>query len=212
MGKTISPNHPTCKNLVIDFFVVSNSLAGMVVGAVTVGDWLCEPHHPVRLYLRADAGAMTVRMLKKVGRLPAVLPHGPSLPDDDLGDVGNLTQDERYTLFTSRMEKEAINLLAFNEKEAKQYMGRSEGPKFVQRNALEVEHGGTRKTTAVSRAWRRTAGWLDVLENTNRALAWEAALLKLLTYRHPSPPPAEGHAGASCWLQGIPLLEETANS
>ena len=35
-GTIISPNHPTCKNRVIDFFVVSSNLAGMAVGA---GGW-----------------------------------------------------------------------------------------------------------------------------------------------------------------------------
>ena len=178
----------------------------MVVGAITVGDALCKPHWPVRLYLKVDARTMTVRMLKKIGKFPAVLPHGPALPDDDLGDVGNLTQDERYKLFISRMEKETISLLALDEKEAKRYVGRAEGPKFVQKNALENEQGGTRRTTVVSRAWRRSAGWLDVLEYTNRELAWEAALLKLLTYRHPSPPPlkatpeqADGFKRFLCW-------------
>ena len=104
-GKIVSPNHPTCKNRVIDFFVVSNNIAGMVVGAITVGDALCKPHNPVRLYLRADARTMSVRMLNKVGKLPAVLPHGPSWPHDDLGDVGNLTKDQTYELFITRLEK-----------------------------------------------------------------------------------------------------------
>ena len=112
-GKIISPNHPTCKNRVIDFFVVSNNLVGMVVGAITVGDALCKPHCPVRLYLEADARTMAVRMLKKIGKLPVVLPCGPALLHDDLGDIGNLTQD----------------------------VGRTEGPKFVQRNALERAGG-----------------------------------------------------------------------
>ena len=73
-GEIIAPSHPTCKNRVIDFFVVSNSLAGMVVGAIAIGDALCRPHWPVRLYLKADVRTMAVRMLKKVGKLPAVLP------------------------------------------------------------------------------------------------------------------------------------------
>ena len=187
-GVIFAPNQPTCKNRVIDFFVVSANLAGMVAGAVTVGDALCKPHSPVRLYLKADARTMVVRTLKKIGKLPAVLPHGPALRHDDLGDLGSITQDERYEMFISRMEKEAINLMALDEKAAKRFMGRTEGPKFVQRNALEDGQGGTRRTTAVSRAWRRTAGWLDVVENTNLILAEEAAMLKILTYRHPEPP------------------------
>ena len=140
-GKMISPNHPTCKNRVIDFFVVSNNLADMVVGAVTVGDALRKPHSPVRLYLKGDARTMAVRGLKKIGKLPAILPHGPALPHDDLGNVDNLTLDERYELFISRIEKEAVSLLALDDKAAKLYVGRTEGPKFVQRNALENEQG-----------------------------------------------------------------------
>ena len=188
-GKIVSPNHPTCKNRVIDFFVVSNNIAGMVVGAITAGDALCKPHNPVRLYLRADARTMSVGILKQVFKLPAVLPRGPSWPHDDLGDVDNLTKNQKYELFVTRMDKEAISLLTLDDKAAKQYVGRADGPKFVQKNALGNEQGGTRRTTAVSRAWRRTAGWLDDLLKTHRQLAWEAALLKILTYRHPSPPP-----------------------
>ena len=71
----------------------------------------------------------------------------------------------------------------------------------------------------MSRAWRRTAGWLDVLENTNRELAWEAALLKILTYRHPSPPPskatheqAEGFRNFLSWSKRLTreLLEHSS--
>ena len=40
------------------------------------------------------------------------------------------------------MEKEAVSLLALDEKAAKLYVGRTEGPKFVQRNALENEQRG----------------------------------------------------------------------
>ena len=72
---------------------MSNNIIGMVVGAITVGDALCKPHKPARLYVKAEAGTMTVRMLKKVGTLPAVLPHGPSWPYDDLGDTGDVTND-----------------------------------------------------------------------------------------------------------------------
>lgn len=113
----------------------------------------------------------------------------PGVAHDDLGDIGNLTNDQMYELLFSRMENEVVNLLALDDKAAKQFVGRTGGPQFVQRNALDNVQGGTRRTTAVSRAWRRTAGWLDDLLNIDRLLAWEAALLKILTNRHPSPPP-----------------------
>ena len=41
----------------------------------------------------------------------------------------------------------------------------------------------------MSRAWRRAAGWFDDLLNTERQMVKEASVLKLLNYRHPSPPP-----------------------
>ena len=63
-GKIVAPHHPTCKSRVIVFFVVSNSMSEMVVGAVAVGDALCKPHKPARLYLRAGARTMTVRASK----------------------------------------------------------------------------------------------------------------------------------------------------
>ena len=104
------------------------------------------------------------------------------------------------------MESEVVSLLALDDKAAKQFVGRTGGPQFVQRNALENMQCGTRRTTAVSRACRRTAGWLDDLMDTDRLLAWEAALQKILYYRHPSPPPrkatpeqVEGFKRFLCW-------------
>ena len=132
-GRIVAPHHPACKNRVIDFFLVSNSMAGMVVGAVTVvSDALCKPHKPARLYLKADARTMTVRMLKKVGNFGAVLPHGSAWPHDDLGDIEDMINDQKYGLFISRMEREVVNLLALDDKTAKQFIGRADGPKFVQ--------------------------------------------------------------------------------
>ena len=98
-----------------------------------------------------------------------------------------MTNDERYELFVTRMEREVVSLLALDEKAANKFTGRADGPKFAQKNALENDQGGTRRTTSVSRAWRRTAGWLDDLLNTNRVVAREVAIQKLLTYHHPSP-------------------------
>ena len=92
--------------------MVSNNLAGMVVGAVTVSDALCKPHSPARLYLKADARTMTVRMLKMVGKFGAVLPHGPAWHHEGMDDVDGLTNDQKYGVFISRMEREVVNLLA----------------------------------------------------------------------------------------------------
>ena len=105
----------------------------------------------------------------------------------------NSTNDQKYDVFISRMEQEVVSLLALDDKAAKRFVGRAEGPKFAQVNALEQGLGGTRRTTAVSRAWRRTAGWLHDLLETERQLVTEASILKLLCYRHPSPPPLKAN-------------------
>ena len=77
-GKIVAPLLPTCKSRVIDFFVVSNNMSEMVVGAVAVGDALCKPHKPTHLYLRACARTMTVRSFKKIGKIGPVLSYGPA--------------------------------------------------------------------------------------------------------------------------------------
>ena len=132
----------------------------MVIGAVKVSGALCKPHSPARLYLKACSTAITVRMLKKIGKFGAILPHGPAWQYDDLEDavVEGLSNDQRYSLFLTRMEREVVNLMAIDDKEAQTYLGRADGPKFVLKNALENGGGGTRKTTAVSRAWRLMVG------------------------------------------------------
>ena len=132
-GRIVAPNLPTCKQRVIDFFVVSNNLAGMVVDAVTVSDALCKPHSPVRLYLEADARTMPVRTLKKIGKFEAVLLHGPAWHHEDLEDVDALANDQKY-FFISRMEREVVSLLALGDKAATTFMGRAEGPKTVHRH------------------------------------------------------------------------------
>ena len=88
-------------------------MAEMVVGAVAVGDALCKPHKPVRLYLRAGARTMTVRSLKSVGKIGAILPHGPpqKLPMAP-HEMDEMDNDEKYSLFVTRMEREVVSLMA----------------------------------------------------------------------------------------------------
>ena len=50
-GVIVAREGTTCKKNTIDFFVVSQGLAGSVVGASVIDDALCEPHRPVRLYI-----------------------------------------------------------------------------------------------------------------------------------------------------------------
>ena len=187
-GRIVAPKFDTCNGRTIDYFVVSESFAGAVVGAVVVGDALCKPHKPVRLLLRARPRAMTVRVLKSLTTFGAKQPFGPAVDYSyDPKDEEGLDLGQRYRLFLGRMEAELVSLAAMDEKQMKAAMGREEGPKFVQQCAMGEQVQSQRRTTAVSRAWRRTAGWLDDMLKTKKAVARAVAERKTLTYEHPAP-------------------------
>ena len=115
-GKIVAPQLETCFHRVIDFFVVSNNMAEMVVGAATIDDALCKPHKPVRLYLRAGVRTMVVRALKKLGKFGAVLPHGPAKDFRlDPTVIEAMTNNEKYQMFLTRMEQEVMSLHALDE-------------------------------------------------------------------------------------------------
>ena len=68
-GVIVAPKLAACNARTIDFFVVSKDLAAAVAGIVVIDDAVCNPHSPVRLYIRADTRMMTVRSLKAVDTL-----------------------------------------------------------------------------------------------------------------------------------------------
>ena len=55
------------------------------------------------------------------------------------------------------------------------------------KSALGDNDGGTRRTTAVSRAWRRSAKWLTVLAGQPTQQQRRAAINRLRYYKHPAP-------------------------
>ena len=140
-----------------------------------------------------------------------MLPHGPAekfLLDSSVKE--KIENDDKYSLFVTRMEREVVSLMALDDKGAKQISGHADGPKFVQKNSFENEQGGSRGTTSVSGAWRRTAGWFDDLLKADRIVAKEVVMQKLLTYHHPSPAhlkatpeQIEGFASLSAWRKRL---------
>ena len=78
-GVIFAPKKATCKGRVIDFFVVSQDLAGSVVGVAIVNDALFSPHRPVRLYINANNRTMTVRTLRVAKTVEAKLPMVPPI-------------------------------------------------------------------------------------------------------------------------------------
>jgi len=158
---------------------------------VVVNDALSHPHKPARLYLRAEPRQAVVRQLQSLGKFEAKMPFGPEpcrvYPEIEamLQDT-TATNDDLCTLFTDRLEAELTDIYGLTPSKAKPFLGRSSGPKFVWRSALD-EQIGIRKTTSVSRAWRRTANWLTELNGTKKLVAAKVAVSKILWYSHPHP-------------------------
>ena len=72
-------------------------------------------------------------------------------------------------------------------KEAEKYMGRAAGPKYAWVDQSQCEVAGPARTTSVSRAWRRTAGWLADIHRAKKAAKADAVRWKVLFYKHPQP-------------------------
>ena len=85
------------------------------------------------------------------------------------------------------MESEVASLLCL-ECDGKTAFGRSQGPQFFIKDAIGDTGTGARRTTAVSRAWRRSANWLNNLLNRKWDSELGGTIQKLLHYRHPAPP------------------------
>ena len=190
-GKICAPTLATCMERTIDFFVISEDLAPAVHDTVVVSDALSNPHKPARLYLNAAPRQLLVRQLKNVGKFEAKMPFGPEpcrvYPEiEAMLEDPCTTNDDLCTLFTDRMERELIDIYGLDPSLAKVFLGRSSGPSFVWRSALDDEIG-VRKSTSVSRAWRRTANWLGDLFKTKNVIAAKLAVSTILTFDHPQP-------------------------
>ena len=110
------------------------------MGVLPVGDASCKPHKPVRMYIRARPRTMTIRTLKSIGTFEAVLPHGPpKKPQYMAGEEELLSLNQKFDLFTTKMEEEITGLLPLSEEALKSMVGRTEGPRFVQRCALGMK-------------------------------------------------------------------------
>ena len=83
-GKIVATPLPTCNGSTYDFFVVSMSLAHVVVGTSRIDNAGFSPHFPTRIYIAGDARRKAVRRLVRPRRIDGVLPHGPlSRPEAD---------------------------------------------------------------------------------------------------------------------------------
>ena len=128
----MSPAKATCHSRTIDFFIVSQDLAGSVVEAIVVDDALFSPHRPVRLYIRANPRAMMVRTLKAATTIGATLPHGPMTKPVDTGwDEQQMDKHELYDLFLMKMEDEVAAFMGVEGKQREALGGRCKGARFA---------------------------------------------------------------------------------
>lgn len=73
------------------------------------------------------------------------------------------------------------SLLGVEGKAKEALNGRGSGPQFVIKSALGENSGGTRRTAAVSRAYRRSAKWLNTLAGQATAADKRLAAHRLRT-------------------------------
>ena len=85
------------------------------------------------------------------------------------------------------MEDEVASLLGADGKEKEALAGGRGGPQFVIKSASGDNSGSTRRTTAVSRAWRRSVKWLNVLARPATEADKKLATNRLRSYEQPSP-------------------------
>ena len=195
-GKIFAPSSSTCGKRTIDFFVVSLNLAHAVRSVHCIGDALFTTHCPVRLLLKARPRTAVMRTLKCPARFGAILPHGPSnLPAttaattsrgrDDIQTPADL--DSACVQLMTDVETELSTLCSHDNATAEKYAGRADGPKFVWRPVCGAPAADLCRTTMVSRAWRRTAGWFRTLNVGTVQRKIVAAKWKILHYKHELP-------------------------
>lgn len=197
-GKTFAPKSDTCGKRVIDYFVVSLNLAHAVRSVHCIGDALFTTHSRVRLLLEANPRAATIRTLKSPARFNAVLPYGPpnrtshattgnckgGADADTTGGTEAITSPEALdmacTRFLNDAEAELSALCSHDAATAAKLAGRASGPGFVWKPACGPPAADLCRTTMVSRAWRRTAGWFRTLRASTMQKKVAAARWKIL--------------------------------
>ena len=99
----------------------------------------------------------------------------------------DLDRHQLYKLFLERMESEVASLMGAEGKEKEALAGRSDGPQLVIYGAFGENSGSARRTTAVSRALRRSPNLLTVKTGQATEANKKAATNRLRTCRHPAP-------------------------
>ena len=116
---------------------------------------------------------------------PLALQVGESKDGDDARTNQELAQD--FKGFLELLEKELVLIAGLEGVDAEKHQGRAAGPQYAWVDQSKCETAGPSRTTSVSRAWRRTAGWLADISRTTKVGKAEAARWQVLRYEHPVP-------------------------
>lgn len=103
-GTIVATQLPTCSGSSFDFFVASRNIRHAVMGIERIKDARLQPHFPVRLLLKGDAGRLAVRKLTKAPKVGGVLPHGPGNKPACFAEVSRLAKCGDVTKATRFVE------------------------------------------------------------------------------------------------------------
>ena len=195
-GVIHAPGVATCNDKVYDFFITSQSIAHAVKRVATVADGGCWTHSPAKLWISADVRRDKVQQLRSFGNFPALLPEGPPRkPDDEEGNWQH-TEDlhptqaleaawEGYADTIGSIENCLAAICNMDPKQAEACSGRAEGPstKWVTVAGNTSTHTGG-KSDPISRAWRRTHGWLQAIIATKKCCISEANRWRIRNFEH----------------------------
>ena len=128
-----------------------------------------------------------VRMLQAPTSLPAILPHGPMEEETvmlDPVEQSGKPIDERYAELANRTTAKLGKLIGKDLDGSRSSNEWADVPKFVWRNAADPKATDEARSSPVSRAWKRSLSWLRKVQAASTSTARDAAVWKLLHYRH----------------------------
>ena len=100
--------------------------------------------------------------------------------------------DLEYKLCIERIESELASLSGLTGRKLAEHTGRANGVGYKWTHASTEQPAGSSRTTAMSRAWRRTSKWLRDLQRCKCPTRADGIRWRILYYAHERPPPNIG--------------------
>ena len=167
-GTLWTPKAPTCNFAEYDYFVIDRRLDHAVLGVAVINDTGSRPHSAVRLWLREAPRRDRVRVLRRPGKAPALLPSGCATQAEvqrwealaaalaaapSTADLG-AALDVALRGWIQTVEHSIADQLSLSTAERKRFCTRANGPKFVWRCALGPPGAACKRVSLVTVAWK----------------------------------------------------------